>query len=107
MQNRAHYLKIFVVGTILKDICYRLGAEFWSVCSLRGLIYYRPANWSLKRQRPCANFFIIIIIYYELFTIIIISLISAALQIVVKIFKKYMEVDHFTVDQVIALKNNF
>ena len=54
-------------GTIVKDICYRLGAQFCSACSPSGLIYYGHANWPFRRQRPCANSFIIIM-YYEVFS---------------------------------------
>ena len=53
-------------GTIFKDICFKQGTQFCSACSSSGLIYYGPANWSFRRQIPCANCFIIII-YYEVF----------------------------------------
>ena len=54
-------------GTIFKDIWFKRGTQFCSACSSSGLIYYEPANWSFRRQIPCANYFIIIIIYYEVF----------------------------------------
>ena len=46
-------------GTIVKDICYRLGAQFCSVCSPSGLIYYGHAKRLFKKQRSCASFSII------------------------------------------------
>ena len=50
-------------NTIVKDICYKLGAQFCSVCSPSGLIYYGHTNWLFRRLRPCANLFIIIMCY--------------------------------------------
>ena len=43
-----------------------VGTQFCSACSSIGLIYYGPANWSFRRQIPCANYFIVII-YSEVF----------------------------------------
>ena len=106
-------------GTIFKDICFKQGTQFCSACSSSGLIYYGPANWSFRRQRPWTNYFIIII-YYEVFLYVFpnqffqkmvffcilaqenqeafserCSLISGVMQGLVKICKKYMEVNHF------------
>ena len=46
-------------GTIFKDICFKQGTHFCSTCFSSGLMYYRPANWSFRRQMLCANYFII------------------------------------------------
>ena len=53
------YLSQFIAlqDTIFKDICFKQGTKFCSI----DLIYYEPANWSFRRQIPCANYFIIII----------------------------------------------
>ena len=53
--------------SIFTDICFKQGTQFCSACSSIGLIYYGPANSSLTRQIPCSNYFIIIIIYHEVF----------------------------------------
>ena len=55
------YFSHFIVkqGTVFKDICFKQGTQFCSACSSSGLIYYGPANWSFRRQIPCANYFII------------------------------------------------
>ena len=37
-------------GAIFKDICFKQGTQFRSACSSTGLIYYGPANWSIRRQ---------------------------------------------------------
>ena len=50
-------------GTIVKDICYILGALFCFLPSSSCLIYYEHANWPFRRQRPCAVCFIIIMWY--------------------------------------------
>ena len=47
-------------GTIFKDICFKQGTQFCSACSSNCLIYYGPANWSFRRQTPCAKYFTII-----------------------------------------------
>ena len=62
------YFRHFIAkqGTVLKDICFKQGTQFCSACSSSGLICYEPANCSFRRQRPCVNYFIIII-YYEVF----------------------------------------
>ena len=39
-------------GTIFKDICFKQGTQFRSARSSTGLIYYGPANWSVRRQIP-------------------------------------------------------
>ena len=96
-----------------------VGTQFCSACSSSGLIYYGPVNWSFRRQTPCANYFIIIV-YYEGFLYFFrinfsknvyffcvlayenqeafsqrCSITSGALQGLVKICKKFMEVKHF------------
>ena len=108
-------------GTIVKDNCYRQDAQSCSVCSPSGLIYYGHANWSYRRQRPCANF-LIIIMCYEAFSYFFLNklivnfqqenfafwckkiqihllrgvlFIKHILKTVAKIFKKYMKVNHF------------
>ena len=48
---------------MFKDICFKQGTQFCSACSSIGLIYYGSVNWSVRRQIPCANYFIIIIYY--------------------------------------------
>ena len=64
------YFRHFIVkqGIIFEDVCYRQLAQFCSVCPPSGPSYYGPANWSLRRQGPCAKFAINIIHYYELFS---------------------------------------
>ena len=59
------YFSHFILkqSTIFKDICFKLGTQFCSVCSSSGLIYYGLANWSFRKQIPCANYPIIIICY--------------------------------------------
>ena len=104
--------------TIFKDICFKQVTQFCSACSSIGLIYYEPGNWSFRRQIPYANYFIII--YYEVFLyffflnqffqkIVLLrsgvrksggisercSFIRGVLQGLVKICKKYMEVNNF------------
>ena len=54
-------------GTIFKDICFKQGTQFCSAYSSNGLIYYGPANWSFRRPIPLPNYFIIIIIFYEVY----------------------------------------
>ena len=50
-------------STTFKDICFKQGTQFCSACSSIGLIYCGSVNWSVRRQIPCANYFIIIIYY--------------------------------------------
>ena len=110
------YFSHFIIkqGIIFWYICFKQGTQFCSACSSSGLIYYGPSNWSFTRQIPCTNHFIIII-YHEfilyffqkiVFFCILASenqeafsercsLISGVLQSLVKICKKYMEVNHF------------
>ena len=57
---------IAIQDSIFINICFEQGTQFCSACSSIGLTYYGPANWSIKRQIPCTNYFIIII-YYEVF----------------------------------------
>ena len=61
------YFRLFIAkqDTIFKDICFKQVTQFCSACSSSGLTYYGPVNWSFRRQIPCASYFIIIIIYYE------------------------------------------
>ena len=95
--------------SIFTDICFKQSTQFCSACSSIGLIYYGPANSSFRRQIPCSNYFIIII-YHEVFFYVFFpnhyfqkivflkksySLISGVLQGLVKICKKYMEVNNF------------
>ena len=64
------YFSHFIVkqGTVVKDICYRLVAQFlFCLFSKSGLVYYENASWSFRKQRPCANVFIIIK-YQEVFS---------------------------------------
>ena len=118
------YLSHFIVkqDTRFKDICFKQVTQVCSACSSIGLIYYGPANLSFRSQIPCANYFLNII-YYEVFLYFFFrinflifffffffcvlaqenqeafsescSLISGALQGLVKICKKYMEVNNF------------
>ena len=88
--------------TLFKDICFKQGTQLCSACSSSGLIYYGPSNWPFRRQRS-----FIIIIYNEAFLYFLseyinpetfnerCSLISRVLQGLVKICKKYMEVNNF------------
>ena len=52
LENRAQYLKIFVLIN---------GTQFCSARSSIGLIYSGPVNWSFRREMPCVNYFVIII----------------------------------------------
>ena len=101
---------------MFKDIYFKQRTQFCLACYSNGLIYYGTANWSFRRRRPYANFFFII--YYEVFLNLFLnrsfqkifcvlvyqnqeafsekcSLISGVVQDLVKICKKYMEVNHF------------
>ena len=53
---------------MFEDICCRQDAQFCSICSTSGLIYYglQTAMWRAETMRDF--FFINIIIYYEVFT---------------------------------------
>ena len=53
-------------GKIFQDICLKEGTQVCSTCSSSGLINFAPANWSFRRQIPCANYRIIII-YFKVF----------------------------------------
>ena len=111
---------IVKLDSIFIDICFKQSTQLCSACSSIGLIYYEPANWSFRRQTPGVNYFVII--YYEVFLYFFsesifpkkfffffcvlvqenleafsesCSLVSRVLQGLVKICKKYMEVNHF------------
>ena len=60
LQNRAQYLKIFVLKKVLNFFL------FVTPMANFVLTYYAPANWSFRRQILRTNYFIIII-YYEVF----------------------------------------
>ena len=56
-------------GTIFKDICFKQGTQFSSACSSIGLIYYGTANWSFRRQIPCASFLLLLLFTMKIFCI--------------------------------------
>ena len=114
-------------GTMFKDVCFKQCTQFYSTWSCSALIYYEPAHWSFRRHIPCANHFVIVI-YKEVFLYFYpnqfyqkivffcvlaeenhnafserLSLISGVLQGLVKICKKYMEVNHFLLPHILIL----
>ena len=105
--------------SIFIDICFKQGTQFCSASSSIGLIYYGPANWSFRKQIH-AQIILLLLFTIKFFCIFFpnqflqkfvffcvlaleneeafsesCSLISGVLQGLVKICKKYVEVNNF------------
>ena len=115
------YLSQFIAkqGTIFEDTCFKQGTQFCPACSSGGLIYYGPANWLFRRHtvRELFSYYYLLWIFFciffsnqffqkiAFFCVLVkenqeafserYSLVSGVLEGLVKICKKYMELNPF------------
>ena len=112
------YLNQFIAKqcTIFEDTCFKQGTQFCSACSSGGLIYYGPANWLFRRHivRELFSYQYLLWIFFlyflpnqffqkiAFFCVLVkeafserYCLVSGVLEGLVKICKKYMELNPF------------